>query len=44
MREPAGDGRVELKVAIEDDRALEDTGSGGRVVLVKRKSNAEVRI
>ncbi len=44
LRRPSESGYgLYLITALVDEVSFEDTGSGGRVVLVKRKSNAEVR-
>jgi anti-sigma regulatory factor (Ser/Thr protein kinase) len=44
LRRPSESGYgLYLIASLVDEVSFEDTGSGGRVVLVKRKSNAEVR-
>jgi len=44
LRRPSESGYgLYLIKALVDEVSFEDTGSGGRVVLVKRKSNADVR-
>lgn len=45
LRRPSESGYgLYLITALVDEVSFEDTGSGGRVVLVKRKSNTKVRI
>jgi anti-sigma regulatory factor (Ser/Thr protein kinase) len=44
LRRPAESGYgLYLVRALVDEVSFEDTGSGGRVVLVKRKRHAEIR-